>query len=457
MELVMKQFSMVRKFILVFGDFSAMILALFLSLWVRYGVIDTDRFNNHLNIFYLVFLLWIVVLYLSNLYKLNLLLKIDRLIINLSQAVFISTLVTILYFYLLPSLRITPKTILIFYALFTFILIFIWRLFYLKINNLSNLKNHVIIIGNDSFSKILAQEIEGNQNWGYTLVKIINYSNEKEINYKTIPYNQKQFVNLITQEDINLIAVQFDKIHNHDEILQRLSLVIERGIDVIDSNIFYEQLTSKVPVNQLNQIWFLYNLEESEKILYEHIKRLIDIILSALGCVFIVIFIILVPILMLITNDKGGIFYIQKRVGFRGKIFKIYKFRTMVINKEVSWTTDNDQRITILGKLLRKLRIDELPQVINILRGEMSFIGPRPEQPTIVKSLNTKIPFYSRRHIIRPGLTGWAQTQFRYGASIQDALEKLQYDLYYIKNRSFFLDITIILKTLTIILGFKGK
>jgi len=170
------------------------------------------------------------------------------------------------------------------------------------------------------------------------------------------------------------------------------------------------------------------------------------------------LFIPLVFIGMIVTRDRGGLFYRQKRAGLRGKVFSVVKFRTMRPNKDKQvWSKEDDDRITKLGKFLRKTRIDELPQMINILYGEMSLVGPRPEQPDIVKNLDHDIPFYNRRHIIKPGLTGWAQIQYRYGASTEDAMEKLQYDLYYIKNRSIFLDLAIVMKTIIIVLGFKGR
>jgi len=168
------------------------------------------------------------------------------------------------------------------------------------------------------------------------------------------------------------------------------------------------------------------------------------------------------PLVLLgnLIGNKGKLLYIQTRVGKNGKPFKIYKFRTMVKNAEkdgVKWADKNDHRVTSFGRFLRRSRLDEIPQFINVLKGDMSIIGPRPERPFFVKELSKVIPFYETRHTIKPGLSGWAQVNSRYGSSIEDSLVKLQYDLYYIKHRSFFLDINIIVKTLSTMVYYRGQ
>jgi lipopolysaccharide/colanic/teichoic acid biosynthesis glycosyltransferase len=172
--------------------------------------------------------------------------------------------------------------------------------------------------------------------------------------------------------------------------------------------------------------------------------------------------ILLLPIILLgnLIANRGPLFYLQDRVGKNGLIFSIIKFRTMIIDAEKNgavWASKNDARVTLFGKILRRSRLDEIPQFINILRGEMSLIGPRPERPYFVQELSQVIPFYETRHIVKPGLTGWAQVKVRYGSTVDDSLLKLQYDLYYIKHRSFFLDANIIIKTLSTMIFFRGQ
>jgi len=193
--------------------------------------------------------------------------------------------------------------------------------------------------------------------------------------------------------------------------------------------------------------------------LYLFFHRIFDLIISFLGaCVGI----LLLPLILLgnLIANRGPLFYIQERIGKNGHLFKIIKYRTMVKNAEKNgavWAKKDDVRITPFGKILRNSRLDEMPQFLNILKGDMSLIGPRPERPHFVRELSQTIPFYETRHIIKPGLTGWAQVNTRYGSSVDDSLLKLQYDLYYIKHRSFFLDANILIKTLSTVIFFRGQ
>ncbi len=218
-------------------------------------------------------------------------------------------------------------------------------------------------------------------------------------------------------------------------------------------------MTNKIPISLIEEIWFLENLVESKKGTYEIIKRILDFLFAViLG----VIALILSPfIIMAIKLDsKGSVLFKQIRVGQNSKSFLAIKFRSMFASAENSgpqWAKPKDPRATKVGRFLRKTRLDELPQLWNILKGEMSFIGPRPERPEFVQELDKKIPHYQIRHLIKPGLSGWAQVNFPYGASIEDALEKLQYELYYLKNRSFILDLGIALRTIKTILQREGR
>jgi exopolysaccharide biosynthesis polyprenyl glycosylphosphotransferase len=222
----------------------------------------------------------------------------------------------------------------------------------------------------------------------------------------------------------------------------------------------YEQITGRVPVATVEKLWFLENLSENEKQFYEFFKRGFDIIFTLIAGLFGLLIAPFVALGIKLTSP-GPVLFIQKRVGRHGKIFRAMKFRTMYEGSETSgpqWTKKDDPRVTSFGRFLRKTKLDEIPQLINILRGEMSYIGPRPEQPEFVAFLMREIPYYNERHLIKPGLTGWAQINFPdSSASREDTLIKLQYDLYYIKNRSLLLDIGIILKTINIVLSGKGR
>ncbi|MBI2627397.1 sugar transferase, partial [Candidatus Nomurabacteria bacterium] len=212
----------------------------------------------------------------------------------------------------------------------------------------------------------------------------------------------------------------------------------------------YEIIAEKIPASFINHIWFLQNIGKGEKIISDKLKRAMDILLAGF------IFIITLPVWLLVgilikLEDGGNVIYTQERVGKDRKYFLLFKFRSMKPDAEKAtgplWAEIKDERATKIGKLLRRLHIDELPQMINVLKGDISLVGPRPERPEFVEQLEKEIPHYNLRHIIKPGFTGWAQIKFRYGRSLMDAQEKFQYDLYYLKNGSLFLDFGILLKT----------
>lgn len=233
------------------------------------------------------------------------------------------------------------------------------------------------------------------------------------------------------------------------------------GASVHGLTAFYEEYQSKVPVLHLKHGWFInssgfYLLQDSTGL---KIKRLLDLILS-LFLLVIASPVMLVVAILIKLDSRGPVIYCQDRYGLNSSIFKVYKFRSMVADAErdgAVWAHEQDPRITRVGRFIRKSRIDEIPQLWNVLKGDMSFIGPRPERPEFIEQLEKEIPFYELRHLIKPGITGWAQVMYPYGSSVEDALQKLQYDLYYIKNYSVFLDFIILIKTLRIIIWHEGR
>jgi len=242
---------------------------------------------------------------------------------------------------------------------------------------------------------------------------------------------------------------------------KKLVLLFEYGVNIIGYESFYEEVTDRVPREYLNHNFYNHiNFSKNNtNRFYLYALRFFDFIISLLG---ILIFILLIPFILLgnLLANRGPLFYTQQRVGVKGVNFKIYKLRSMIKNAETEgavWAQKEDARITPFGKFLRNTRLDEVPQFFNILKGEMSLIGPRPERPEFVKDLEDKIPFYSIRHVVRPGLTGWAQVKYPYANTIDEQETKLRYDLYYIKERNAFLDFKILIKTITTVLFFKGQ
>lgn len=267
----------------------------------------------------------------------------------------------------------------------------------------------------------------------------------------------------IKQHEVKDIVVANNSRQNLALPLYRSLLELSKqGISIRAYNKEYEAMNARVPIQHVKKEFyrfFPYHRANQNK-LSLFFQRVIDLSISAIGLLlFMPVLIILIGLLNQLFN-RGPLFYTQKRVGHNGEKFTIYKFRTMAVDAELKgpqYTTKDDARVTWFGRVMRRLRIDEFPQLLNILKGEMNIIGPRPERPEFVKDLSEQIPFYDVRHVIKPGLTGWAQVNHNYGTSKDDALIKLQYDLYYIKNRSIFLDLSIYIKTLSTVLFMRGQ
>lgn len=261
----------------------------------------------------------------------------------------------------------------------------------------------------------------------------------------------------VKRSRINSVVIALDDSRGKlpiDELLQcRFS-----GIRIEDGLSFYERVTGKIHVDAVKPSWLIFS-DGFSRARIEWLKRAFDVTASLVGLSLTVPLGVLIAILIKL-DSPGPVFYRQERVGLGGRPFLLIKFRSMRQDAEATtgpvWAADGDERVTRLGKWLRLLRLDELPQMINVLRGEMSFVGPRPERPCFVEQLKEQIPYYGYRHAVKPGITGWAQVRYRYGASVHDAMEKLQFDLYYIKNLSLTLDATIILRTLKIMLLGRG-
>jgi sugar transferase (PEP-CTERM system associated) len=266
-----------------------------------------------------------------------------------------------------------------------------------------------------------------------------------------------QILSICQKGDVDRIIVALDERRGRFPLEQLLFCRL-KGIPVDDGVAFTEQLAGKLSVENLHPSFLIFSDGFKRSAIFKRLKRGIDIIGSLLGLT------VFTPLMLIISlaiklDTKGPIFYRQERIGEDEKIFNLFKFRSMSVDAEENgpvWAEVNDQRVTRVGQVIRKMRFDEIPQMFNVLKGEMSFIGPRPERPFFVDTLKSEIPFYSERHVIKPGITGWAQICYSYGASKEDALEKIKYDLYYIKHMSLILDLMILFETIKIVFWAKG-
>lgn len=360
----------------------------------------------------------------------------------------------------LPKQRIV---ILIFYFTILSVLL-IWRFFYAIFLASHRFSQSVILICDQDQVEGLVLGLE-NVDPHYKIIGFVNTDSVSEENLKFHYVKEikkedlESFVNKNYVSEIVIASQKTDGIT--PELYQQLLHLLESGNIIREYTQVYESKTYRIPVHYITRDFyrfFPFSRSNNNK-LYLFLIRFFEFVFSTIGLVFCALFIPLIFIGNLIGN-KGSLFYTQERVGKHGEIFEIYKFRTMVSNSEengVVFATSNDKRITPFGKFMRKSRLDELPQFINILKGDMAIIGPRPERPFFVKEIAEIMPFYETRHVIKPGLTGWAQVNYSYGESIEESLIKLQYDLYYIKHRSVFLDLSITFKTFTTVLFYRGQ
>lgn len=423
-----------RKTFLLIGD----VLLLYFSLSMALVIGFWKNFNSgvlleHLFPFTILYAFWLTIFYIFGLYDLDVFKNRFLLYAKILACAGICLVFGTTFFYLIPLFGITPKTNLSLNIIIFGILALCWREIF-GFLFASHFQNKLAIIGKNNQSKELVKIIKENPHIGYKFVIFFD--------------PKKNIFEQIKKQKIDTLVLA-EKSKTNSMLLKNLYQCLPLKLNFMDLAQAYETIAEKIPASFVTQAWFLENLKERKKKLYEKTKRITDIALS------LIIILITSPLLPFIAlaikiNDKGPIFYSQKRIGKNGNTFLLLKFRSMIKNaenKKAIWAKKEDSRITKVGKFLRKSHIDELPQMFNTLKGDISLIGPRPERPEFVDKLEKEIPYYHIRHLIKPGFTGWAQIKFRYGRSITDSYEKFQYDLYYLKNRSIPLDIKIALRT----------
>lgn len=341
----------------------------------------------------------------------------------------------------------------------------------LKFDARLSLRMRVVVLGDDDRITDLCRQVASARECGVEIVRVIHMSADgagqrgiegqgQEQEYEQGPPRHDMFG---TIDDLSAYVksakadslIVLGAAREMPAVKEALIACKLDGVHIQDLTSFYEQAFGYVEIDSLRDEWIIFSdgFKGSSWLEYG-LKRLSDIVVSLLVLVLASPIILLAALLVRLTS-RGPIFYTQERVGYKGKVFTLYKFRTMAVTAEKSgpqWAQENDPRVTAIGGFLRRTRIDELPQIFNVLNGDMSFVGPRPERPFFVDQFNSKIPFYQDRHHVKPGITGWAQLRYPYGASEEDAKRKLEYDLYYLKNYSLFLDILIIVQTVRVIL-----
>lgn len=446
----MKILSNKIHLVLFGGDLVSFVFSLWFTLFLRYGEVPTDDvFYEHMIPFSFLFLIWIFVFFIAGLYEGWSVILSGNLARILVKVQLINTLIAIVFFYFIPSFGITPKTNLFVYIFVSSAIIFWWRFHgYFLIG--AKKREDALLVGSGIDAYELKKEVDSSDHYA---VRFITYIDVDAFDTED-GYREEIGKNVYANETSIIVAeLRNPKVK---KIFQTFYNLIFSGVRFLDMYEIYEEIFNRVPLSHISESWFIENISTIPKTVYDTLKRAMDIVIaSVLGVISLALYPFVAIAIKL--EDGGDIFITQKRIGWNNKIIKMFKFRSMKTNDGGKWVSNGDKRITKVGGFLRRSRIDELPQLWNIIKGDMSLIGPRPDIYDLGLELSREIPYYTIRNIIKPGLSGWAQIQQKTPPqTLEDTKIRLAYDFYYIKNRSLFLDVKIALKTIKTLLSRLG-
>lgn len=444
----MTAFNKRAPWILLAGDLAIFAASLWITLFLRYTSIpEKGMFFEHLAPFSFLFVVWALVFFIFGLYDKQGIVFRSKLPGTLIETQFANILIATAFFYFISWYGISPKTTLFLYLLVSLCLILVWRLYGYFIL-VPRSREKAVVLGSGGEMKELVLEVGKSKHYNIDLVSAVDLD----------AVSPDEAASTVGSLGVSLIVADLynDKVQS---ILPHLYNLLFSQIRFISMDKIYEDVFDRVPLSLIKHNWFLENVSTAPKFVYGALKRAMDVAISlALGAISLVFY----PFVFLAIklDDGGPLFFVQERVGENNVPIRILKFRSMSQRTEVDVRKDSEVRVTRVGAFLRKSRIDELPQLWNVLRGDLSLIGPRPELPVLVRLYEDAIPYYKIRHVIKPGLSGWAQIYHEnhphHGEAIKETREKLSYDLYYIKNRSFLLDLTIALKTVKALVSRTG-
>ncbi|MFN0275249.1 MAG: sugar transferase [Chitinophagales bacterium] len=461
----------VRKFILIGVDTILILCALFFYLEFYHPTAFSSSsytFWDNLKWTLLIILLWFIYANAFNLYRLSNVNKSGEIIKNTIITAVLTGFTYLFFPFLSPTMPLHRFPVFVLISSMVILLI-VWRLIYARFFQHPVFIKRALIVGAGWIGREIVKTLAHNEtvyhNTGYKIFGFFDDDEDKlrkvYDGFTVLAKGDKLFTyaNRLRIDEIILAVPEQESLNS--KLYANIVECENRGIQISYATELYEQQTGRVLVKQKKNDYYLanpYNIIHSNK-LYQLFSRIINFITASIALLFLLCIIPFIFIGNLIFS-RGPLFYIQERVGKNAKKFNIIKFRTMIVDAEKlygpQFASKGDERITRVGKFLRKTRLDELPQCINILKGEMNIIGPRPEREVFINDLIKVIPFFRIRNVIEPGLTGWAQVNYKYTAETDDALVKLQYDLYYIKHRSLFLDLRILLRTIGVVIKFKG-
>ena len=398
--------------------------------------------------------------YLFDLYDFLVMHDRRELVLRLVQALGLAWIALAISFYMFPSLNLGRGISLIALPL-ALTLMVSWRVTIHWFLGHPDFGERILIVGSGNLAVELAREVLDRPDAGYRIVGFVGTDAEllgkSLINPRVIGMTE-QLEEIVKRDGIDRIVVAMGERRGQFPTNKLLQLSLAGQVNIEEGASFYERLTGRVSLNMIRPSWLIFTGRGRQAKLAEVSRALVHWMVAFIGAI-LSLPIVLITAILIKLESRGPVFYKQERVGKNGRTFVLMKFRSMRVDAEQDgpvWASKGDARTTRVGRIIRKIRIDEIPQFWNILKGEMSFVGPRPERPHFVSQLAEEIPFYQQRHLIAPGLTGWAQIKYPYGASIEDARQKLQYDLFYIKNQSLFLDAIVLFETVKIILFGRG-
>ena len=401
-------------------------------------------------------------LHYNDLYDVRFVADMRDLMVRLLQAIGFASILLAVIYYWGPD-AIIGRGVFLFASIFMIVAVVVWRLVFAWVSRRAAPRERLLLVGTGAAAIELARELhQRRQELGVDIVGFVDPDPARVgaavINPGVIGAVD-DITALVSSMNVDRVVVSLSDARGKLPMNRLLDIRLQSGVTFDHLTDVYEEYTGKIAVENLRPSWLIFSSGFRKSRVLATAKRALDIGGAIIGLTLAVPLMAVVAVLVRVSSP-GAVLYEQERVGLNGRVFRIYKFRTMRADAEAVtgpvWSTANDSRVTPVGRFLRLTRLDELPQLWNVLRGDMSIVGPRPERPEFVLKLTEAIPFYGQRHVVKPGLTGWAQVRYTYGATVEDAIEKLQYDLYYIKNMSLALDVVIGLETLKIIILRRG-
>lgn len=439
-----------RMALLLLGDTALFYAALLAALAIRSASFpDPAAFTDHIAPFSILIILWVVVFIIAGLYDQATVFSKKKLLSNLARTQSVNIVIAVFFFYLIPYFSITPKTNLFIYLIVSSFFILGWRLYIGRFLRRAELIR-AVLVGSGAEAKELYETLGKNDYYGFHIIERLY---PHKIEPKALARRIEESV-LAGKANAVVVDMGHEQCREALPVLYRL---LFRGVEVIDLDTLYESVFERIPLSLVRHQWFLEHLSQSSRPVYDTLKRSFDVIIAL---PLLVLFAVLFPFAAATVwvSDRGPVLYRHERVGRGGASITLFKFRSLRRNREGIWPGEGDNVPTRVGRVLRKTRLDELPQLWNVVRGDLSLIGPRPDTVGIAERVRKEVPYYDARYLITPGLSGWAQIkQETQPQSIEEMKVRLSYDLYYVKNRSFILDLVIALRTVKTLLSRTGR